>query len=98
MDNWTAPKYNFMKHKTVLGGNQFIRSIPLSNKREAKIKKSGRIFSVRQVYFTSKSWRQIWWRVNQPFKHTFFITSEVNSTTLLPRLSGLVGTRRNSSG
>ena len=41
-------------------------------------KKSARIFCVRQVYFTSKtsktskSWRQIWWRVNQPFKHTFF--------------------------
>ena len=42
------------------------RSIPLS-KREAKIK--------NQVYeLTSKSWRRIWWRVNQPFnifKHTF---------------------------
>ena len=34
-------------------------------------KKSGWIFCVRQVYFTSKSWRRIWWRVNQPFKHTF---------------------------
>ena len=32
-------------------------------------------------YFsTSKSWRQIWSRVNQPFKYTFFITSEVNSS------------------
>ena len=47
----------------VLGGSQFTRCIPLS--------KSGRIFCVRQVYFTSKSWRRIWWRVNQPFKHTF---------------------------
>ena len=28
--------------------------------------KSGRIFCVRQVYFT-KSCQQIWWRVNQPF-------------------------------
>ena len=28
-------------------------------------------FYVRQVYFTSKSWRRIWWRVNEPFKHTF---------------------------
>ena len=54
----------------VLGGSQFTRCIPRS-KREAKIKKSGRIFCVRQVYFTSKSWRRIWWRVNQPFKHNF---------------------------
>ena len=69
MDNRKAPKYNFMKHAIVLGGSQFTRSIPLS-KREAKIKKSGQTFCVRQVYFTSKSWRQIWWRVNQPFKHT----------------------------
>ena len=44
MDNWTAPKYNFMKHTIVLGGSQFTCSIPLCNKREAKIKKSGRIF------------------------------------------------------
>ena len=26
----------------------------------------------RQVYFTSKSCRQIWWRVNQPFEYTFY--------------------------
>ena len=38
---------------------------PLS-KRKPKIKKPGRIFYVRQVYFT-KSCQQIWWRVNQPF-------------------------------
>ena len=44
MDKWTAPKYNFMKHTTVLGGNQFIRSIPLSNKREAKIKNQAGFF------------------------------------------------------
>ena len=37
MDNWTAPKYNFMKHTIVLGGSHFIRSIPLS-KGEAKMK------------------------------------------------------------
>ena len=37
MDNWTAPKYNFMKHTIVLNGNQFTSFIPLS-KREAKIK------------------------------------------------------------
>ena len=70
MDNWTAPKYNFMKHTMVLGGSQFTRCIPLS-KRVAKIKKSGRIFCVRPGYFASRSWRQIWWRVNQPFKYTF---------------------------
>ena len=58
MDNWTVPKYNFMKHTIVLGGSQFTRCIPLSIKRKAK-KKSGRIFCVRQVYFTSKSWRKI---------------------------------------
>ena len=69
MDNWTAPKYNFMKHTIVLGGSQFTRCIPLS-KRVAKIKNQA-----GSGYFASKSWRQIWWRVNQPF-----ITSEVNST------------------
>ena len=36
MDNWTAPKYNFMKHTTVLGGGQFTHSIPLP-KREANV-------------------------------------------------------------
>ena len=62
----------------VLGGSQFTRCIPLS-KRKAKIKKKlGRSFCVskkicvRQVYFTSKSWRQIWWCVNQSFKYTFY--------------------------
>ena len=54
----------------VLGGNQFTRCICLS-KREAKIKNQAGFFCVREVYFTSKSWRRIWWRVNQPFKHTF---------------------------
>ena len=79
MDNWTAPKYKFMKHTIVLGGSQFTGCIPLSLKGSQN-KKSGRIFYVRQVYFTSKSWRQIWWRVNQPFKYPFFIMSEVSST------------------
>ena len=38
MDNWTAPKYNFMQHTIVLSGSQkFTRCIPLS-KREAKIR------------------------------------------------------------
>ena len=43
MDNWTAPKYNFMKHTIVLGGSQFTRSIPLS-KKEAKIKNQAGFF------------------------------------------------------
>ena len=43
MDNWTTPKYNFMKHTIVLGGSQFKRSIPLS-KREAKIKNQAKFF------------------------------------------------------
>ena len=77
MDNWTSPKYYFMKHTIVLCCSQFTSCIPLS-KRKAKIKKSGRSFCVskkicvRQVYFTSKSWQQIWWCVNQPFKYTFY--------------------------
>ena len=60
---------SFMKHTIVLGGSQFTRCIPLS-KRVAKIKNQA-----GSGHFASKSWRQIWWRVNQPF-----ITSEVNST------------------
>ena len=43
MDNWTAPKYNFMKDTIVIGGSQFTRSIPLS-KREAKIKNQAGFF------------------------------------------------------
>ena len=56
---------SFMKHTIVLGGSQFTRCIPLS-KRVAKIKNQA-----GSGYFASKSWRQIWWRVNQPFKHNF---------------------------
>ena len=87
-DNWISSKHNFMQHMKVLGCSQFTRCIPLS-KRKAK-KKSGRSFcvskkiSVLQVYFTSKSQRQIQWCVNQYFKYTFFsvflyIRSEENS-------------------
>ena len=68
MDNWTAPKYNFMKHTIVLGGSQFTRCFPLC-KREAKLKNQAGFFVLSA--FTSKSWRQIWWRVKQPFKYTF---------------------------
>ena len=73
------------------GCSQFTRCIPLS-KRKAKIKKKlGRSFCVskkicvRQVYFTSKSWRQIWWCVNRPFKYTFyqcFYTYDLRKTVL----------------
>ena len=68
MDNWTAPKYNFMKHTIVLGGSQFTRCIPLC-KREAKLKNQAGFFVLSA--FTSNSWRQIWWRVKQPFNYTF---------------------------
>ena len=51
MDNWTAPKYNFMQHTILLSGSQkFTRCIPLS-KREAKIRNQAGFFYVRQVYF-----------------------------------------------
>ena len=43
MDNWTAPKYKFMKHTIVLGGSQFTGCIPLS-KREARIKNQAGFF------------------------------------------------------
>ena len=56
--------------------SQSTRCIPLS-KRKVK-KKTGRSFCVSkticvlQLYFTSKSWRQIWWCVNQHFEYTFY--------------------------
>ena len=43
MDNWTAPKYKFMKHTIVLCGSQFTGCIPLS-KREARIKNQAGFF------------------------------------------------------
>ena len=78
-DNWISPKHNFMQHTRVLGCSQFTRCIPLS-KKKAKIKKksAGRSFCVSrkicvlQVYFTRKSWRQIWWCVSQSLKYTFY--------------------------
>ena len=75
--------HNFMQHTRVLGCSQFTRCIPLS-KRKAKIKKKDQaglsvfrkrfLICVLQVYFTSKSWRQIWWCVNQYFKYIFHHT------------------------
>ena len=50
------------------------------SKRKGKIKKNqaglfvSKKICVLQVYFTSKSWRQIWWCVNQYFKYTFYHT------------------------
>ena len=54
MDNWTAPKYNFMQHTILLSGSQkFTRCIPLS-KREAKIRNQAGFFTFDK--FTFKSW------------------------------------------
>ena len=79
MDNWTAPKYNFMKHTIVLGGSQFTRSIPLS-KREAKMKNQAGFFVfdkfTLQVNLGDKSGGGLTSLLNI----LFFITSEVNST------------------
>ena len=72
MDNRTTPKYNFKKHtRNDSPWWQPINTLHSSVYKRGQNKKSGRIFCVRQVYFTSKSWRRIWWRVNQPFKRTF---------------------------
>ena len=56
MDNWTAPKYNFMHHTIVLSGIQkFARCIPLSE-REAKIRNQAGFFVFDKFTFnTSKS-------------------------------------------
>ena len=71
--------------------SQFIRCIPLSKRKAKIIKKSGRSLCVSkkiyvlQVYFTSKSWPQIWWCVNQSFKYTFhqcFYTYGLRKTVL----------------
>ena len=57
MDNWTAPKYNFMQHTIVLSGSQkFTRCIRLS-KREAKIRNQAGFLVFNKITFnTSKSW------------------------------------------
>ena len=44
MDNWTSPKYYFMKRTMVVGCSQFTRCIPLS-KREAKLKNQAGFFA-----------------------------------------------------
>ena len=54
----------------VLGGSQLTRCIPLS-KREAEIKNQAGFFVFDKFSLQVNSWRRIWWRVNQPFKHTF---------------------------
>ena len=52
-----------------MAANLHVAFLCLKGKPKYKIRPE---FCVRQVYFTSKSWRQIWWRVNQSFKYTFF--------------------------
>ena len=71
-DNWTTPKYSFKEHtRHDSPWWQPIYTLHSSVLKRGQNKKSGRIFCARQVQFTSKSWRRISWRVNQPFKHTF---------------------------
>ena len=70
MDDWTASKYNFMKHLIVLGGSQFTRCFPLP-KRVAKIKNQAGSFVFDQVTLQVNLDDQIWWPVNQSFKYTF---------------------------
>ena len=54
MDNWVAPKYNFMPHMIVLSGSQkFTRCIPLS-KREAKIRNQAGFFVFDKFTFSYK--------------------------------------------
>ena len=54
MDNWMAPKYNFMPHMIVLSGSQkFTRCIPLS-KREAKIRNQAGFFVFDKFTFSYK--------------------------------------------
>ena len=73
MDNWTAPRYNIMKHTIVLGGSQFARCIPLS-KREAKIKHSSRETS-RSIYKSTRervhSITHLRWRLSFPSNYHF---------------------------
>ena len=56
MDNWTAPKYNFMPQTIVLSGSQkFTWCIPLS-KREAKIRNQVGIFVLHKFGFNTSNW------------------------------------------
>ena len=66
MDNCTAQKYILMPHTIVLG--QFTRCIPLF-KRKAKLKNQAGFFVFDK--FTLQV-NLDWWRVNQPFKYTFY--------------------------
>ena len=70
-----------MQHTRVLGcrgpvaANLHVAFLCLKGRPK---KKTGRSFCVSkticvlQLYFTSKSWRQIWWCVNQHFEYTFY--------------------------
>ena len=82
-DNWISPKHNFMQHTRVLSCRGPVAAnlhFAFLSKRKGKIKKNqaglfvSKKICVLQVYFTSKSWRQIWWCVNQYFKYTFYHT------------------------
>ena len=81
-DNWISPKHNFMQHTRVLGcrgpvaANLQVAFLCLKGRPKQKKDQAGLfvfrkrfLICVLQVYFTSKSWRQMWWCVNQYFKY-----------------------------
>ena len=95
--NWISPKHNFMQHTRVFGcrgpvaANLHVAFLCLKGIEKQNKKNPGRSFCVSKkicvllVYFTSKSWRQIWWCVNQSFKYTFyqcFYTYDLRKTVL----------------
>ena len=53
---------SFMQHTIVLGGSQKIYTFHSSVWRDPKIRNQAGFF-----VFDKFTWRQIWWRVNQPF-------------------------------
>ena len=61
-----------------VAANLHVAFFCLKKEGQDKKKNSGRSFCVSkkicvlQVYFTSKSWQQNWWCVNQSFKYTFY--------------------------
>ena len=71
-DKSTFPKHNSPR-QIVLGCSQFTPCIPLSKEKTKIIFCVSKKICVRQFYFTSKSWRQIWWCVKQSFKYILFI-------------------------
>ena len=73
-DNWISPRV--LGCRGPVAANLHV-AFPCLKGRPKK-KKTGRSFCVSktncvlQVYFRSKSWRQIWWCVNQHFEYTFY--------------------------